>query len=159
MSPTVPVQHDVIQCPPLYVQHVRVHGARSGLLQQPHVVGYDPLEKGARVRALDLQQAPVREVVTHKRTRDRCRVPAVLTPSDSGPCRSGSTGDRRDAQIPTGAFSGINTESYAGCERSAGDAPTRHVVHCLLAAVGVTVEQSVRLTGTSRRLHNTGHGG
>lgn len=122
----VPVQHDVIQCPPLYIQHVWVHGCALRLLQQqPHVVGNNALKKRACVLSLDLYHGPVRQGIADK----PCTVSRLLAVSLHRSWRW-STGGY--AQIPTGAFSGVNTETTGGCERSSGQTQHPHFF-CLVS--------------------------
>ncbi|TNN67546.1 hypothetical protein EYF80_022219 [Liparis tanakae] len=120
----LPVQHDVIQGSPLHVEHVRVQGRESGLLlQQPHVVGEDPLEKRAGVRPLDGEDGPVRKAVAHEpgsRLVPPAGVPVV--PSDADTRRSRNTGEKRHARIATRVFCGAR-------ERSPSETQHRHVAH------------------------------
>lgn len=63
----LPVQNDVIKCPPLNTEHVWIHGTLLGLLhQQTHVIGDQPLKERACLLPLNLHDGPVRQMVTHK---------------------------------------------------------------------------------------------
>lgn len=141
----LPVQHDVIQGSSLYVQHVRVQGCESGLLQQPHVVGDDPLQKRAGVRPLDGEDGPVRKAIAHEPSRavPAAGVPAAV-PSNADTRRSRNTGEKRHARIPTRVFCGAR-------ERSPSETQNRHVAHGDQRVLRVGNKWLLRLSTTETR--------
>lgn len=126
------------------------------LIQHRHVIGYNTLEKRARVLSLNFQQAPVRKVIAHKLPRGVFRITRVLAvPPDTDPSWSWYTWEKGYTQT-SGFFPGVNTEAGGGRQHSPSKAQNPHDVQWH-GSVLSRKKTAYSTKNDSGQLNNQGH--